>query len=361
VDNRTRADIEQTVRAGILERDSVRLLVDSGVSDRVLREGHEHRGIDLAFGGAGHRIDFQELTGASVWLYPQTDVFIDLAASREKAGGDVRFGVSGTSVVDVTSERPGILFTDAEGIAQEVRCDYLVGTDGSRSICRQQIPSSDRRDYFREYPFAWFGILCEAPMSAPELVYSHSERGFALVSQRTEAMQRMYFQCDAAEQVDQWSDDRIWSELQARVGANGYTLKEGPVTAKTVLLFRSYVCEPMRHGNLLLAGDAAHTVPPTGAKGLNLALADVSVLASVLERAVLKHDRGALDEYTPRALDRVWKAQHFSYWMTTMLHRLPDASDFDVRRQIGELASVVGSRAGSTYLAEAYTGWPSGD
>jgi len=358
VDHRSRREIEETVRAGILKRDSVRLLVESGVSDRVLREGHEHGGIDLAFGGAGHRIDFQELTGASVWLYPQTDVFTDLAAARDRDHGDVRFGVSGTTVVDVTSARPGVLFTDAEGRECEVRCDYLVGADGSRSVCRQMVPAAQRRDYFREYPFAWFGILCEAPMSAPELIYSHSERGFALISQRTETMQRMYFQCDPTEDVDAWSDDRIWSELQARVGANGYSLKEGPITSRTVLLFRSYVCEPMRHGNLLLAGDAAHTVPPTGAKGLNLALADVRLLAEVLVDAVTTGGGDALDGYTDRALDRVWKAQHFSYWMTTMLHRLPEASDFDVRRQVGELTSVVGSRAGSTYLAEAYTGWP---
>ena len=356
VDNRSRLEIEQTVRAGILERDSVRLLVDSGVSDRVLRDGHQHEGIDLGFGGGGHRIDFQDLTGASVWLYPQTDVFIDLADARARDGGDVRFGVSGVTVLDVTSARPGILFTDADGAGQEVRCDYLVGTDGSRSICRQHVQG--RRDFFREYPFAWFGILCEAPPSAPELIYNHSERGFALISQRTETMQRMYFQCDPAENVGAWSDDRIWEELQARVGANGYTLKEGPITAKSVLPFRSYVAEPMRHGNLLLAGDAAHTVPPTGAKGLNLAVADVRVLAELLERAVRKNDTDALDEYTGRALGRVWKAQHFSYWMTTMLHALPGATDFDVRRQIGELTSVVASRAGSTYLAEAYTGWP---
>jgi p-hydroxybenzoate 3-monooxygenase len=359
IDNRTRLEIEQTVRAGILERDSVRLLVDSGVSDRVLREGHEHQGIDLAFAGAGHRIDFQDLTGSSVWLYPQTDVFIDLATSREAAGGDVRFGVTETRVVDVTSNRPGILFTDSDGVEQEVRCDYLVGADGSRSICRQEIPVGERRDYFREYPFAWFGILCDAPMSAPELIYSHSERGFALISQRTETMQRMYFQCDPAEDVDAWSEDRIWAELQVRVGANGYTLREGPITSKTVLLFRSYVCEPMRHGNLLLAGDAAHTVPPTGAKGLNLALADVRVLAEILERVVRKNDAAALGDYPGRALSRVWKAQHFSYWMTTMLHSQPDATDFDGRRQLGELSSLVSSRAGSTYLAEAYTGWPS--
>jgi len=358
VDNRSRLEIEQTVRAGILERDSVRLLVDSGVSDRVLREGHEHQGIDLAFGGAGHRVDFQGLTGSSVWLYPQTDVFIDLAAARDRAGGDVRFGVSGTTVVDITADRPGIMFTDGEGRQQEIRCDYLIGADGSRSICRQEIPVGERRDYFREYPFAWFGILCEAPMSAPELVYNHSDRGFALISQRTETVQRMYFQCDPAEDVAAWSDDRIWSELQARVGANGYVLAEGPITSRMVLPFRSYVCEPMRYGNLLLAGDAAHTVPPTGAKGLNLALADVRVLAELLERAVLKSDPDALGEYTDRALTRVWKAQHFSYWMTTMLHALPEATDFDVRRQIGELTSVVTSQAGSTYLAEAYTGWP---
>jgi p-hydroxybenzoate 3-monooxygenase len=359
VDNRTRLEIEQTVRAGILERDSVRLLVDSGASDRVLREGHEHKGIDLAFAGAGHRIDFQDLTGSSVWLYPQTDVFIDLATARAATGGDVRFGVTNTRVVDVTSKRPGIVFTDAEGVEQEVRCDYLVGADGSRSICRQKFPAGERRDYFREYPFAWLGILCQAPMSAPELIYNHSDRGFALISQRTETMQRMYFQCDPAEDVDAWSEDRIWAELQGRVGANGYTLQEGPITSKTVLPFRSYVCEPMRHGNLLLAGDAAHTVPPTGAKGLNLALADVRVLAEILERAVRKNDAAALDEYTDRALSRVWKAQHFSYWMTTMLHTQSDATDFDVRRQLGELSSVVSSRAGSTYLAEAYTGWPS--
>jgi p-hydroxybenzoate 3-monooxygenase len=359
VDNRTRREIEQTVRAGILERDSVRLLVDSGVSDRVLREGHEHEGIELGFGGAGHRIDFQELTGASVWLYPQTDVFIDLANAREAAGGDVRFGISDTTVVDLTSDRPGILFTDPEGSAQEVRCDLVVGADGSRSTCREQIPAAERCDYFREYPFAWLGILCEAPASAPELIYNHSDRGFALISQRTETMQRMYFQCEPTERVEEWADARIWEELQTRVGANGYTLKEGPITSKSVLPFRSYVCEPMRHGNLLLAGDAAHTVPPTGAKGLNLALADVRVLAEILERHVRRKDESALDEFSALALGRVWKAQHFSYWMTTMLHTLPDATAFDGRRQIGELSSVASSRAGSTYLAECYTGWTS--
>jgi p-hydroxybenzoate 3-monooxygenase len=359
VDDRTRTEIENTVRAGILEAGSVRLLTDTGVGDRVLREAIAHQGIDLRFGGENHRIDFKGLVGESAWLYPQTDVFIDLANARNRDGGDVRFGVSDTRVLDVTGDRPGICYADADGVGREVHCDYLVGADGSRSICRFEIPESLRTHYFREYPFAWFGILAEAPKSAPELVYTHSPRGFALISQRTETLQRMYFQCDPDEDTNAWSDDRIWAELQARVaGPDGFALMQGTITDKAILRFRSFVAEPMRHGRLLLAGDAAHTVPPTGAKGLNLALADVRVLAEVLERAVKHNEADALEEYGPRALARVWKAQHFSYWMTTMLHALPSATGFDLKRQLGELASVTGSAAGSTYLAEAYTGWP---
>lgn len=358
IETRTRHDIEQTHRAGILEHDSVRLLVDTGVSDRVLRDGREHRGIDLRFAGGSHRVDFQELVGASTWLYPQTDVFVDLADARARDGGDVRFGVTDTSVVDLLSPRPGMLFTDADGVEHEVRCEVLVGADGSRGITRSRVEG--RKEYFRQYPFAWFGILCEAPASAPELIYTSSERGFALISQRTDSIQRMYFQCSPEERVDDWSEDRIWAELQSRVdGEDGFMLQEGRIFEKTVLPFRSFVCEPMRHGNLVLTGDAAHTVPPTGAKGLNLALADVRLLADVLERVVGKNDRSALDDYTDRALDWVWKAQQFSYWMTTMLHSLPDASAFDVRRQLAELASVITSEHGARYLAEAYTGWPS--
>lgn len=358
IDTRTRTEIEHTHRAGILEQGSVDLLVDTGVSDRVLRDGYCHEGIELAFGGGSHRVDFRDLTGAAAQLYPQTEVFIDLADARERDGGDVRFGVTDVSIDDVVADSPVVRFADADGVAHELHCDYLVGADGSRSMCRRSVPEDQRRQYFREYPFAWFGILVEAPMSSTELIYNHSERGFALISQRTDSLQRMYFQCDPEAAVDDWSDDRIWEELQTRVGANGYTLKEGPITSKTVLPFRSFVQEPMRHGRMLLVGDAAHTVPPTGAKGLNLALADTRVLAEELERAVLKDDPSTLDDYTTRALTRVWKAQHFSYWMTTMLHRLPDASDFDVRRQVGELAMLTGSQAGATYLAEGYTGWP---
>ena len=358
IDNRSRTEIESTVRAGILERDSVRLLVGSGASERVLSEGSEHAGIELAFGGVGHRLDFEDLVGASVWLYPQTSVFVDLAASRDRDGGDVRFGVSDTEVDDLTSDSPAMRFTDADGIRHEVRARYLVGADGSHSLCRRQILEGSRRQYFREYPFAWFGILCEAPPSAPELIYNQSERGFALISQRTSAVQRMYFQCDPEEDTEAWSSDRIWAELQARLGANGFRLNEGQIIEKTVLRFRSFVNEPMRYGSLLLAGDAAHTVPPTGAKGLNLALADVRLLAEALERALAKNEPDALDGYSERALARVWRAANFSYWMTSMLHRSPDMTDFDVRRQTAELTTLTASRAGRTFLAEGYTGWP---
>ncbi len=359
VEIRTRTEIEETHRAGILEDDSVRTLVDSGASERVLTQGVQHDGIELAFGGGLHRIDFADLVGASTRLYPQTEVFVDLADARARDGGDVRFGVSDVSVAGVESDTPTVRFTDADGAAQEVRAEVLVGSDGSRGICRHEVPEARRTTYFREYPFAWFGIMCEAPPSSEELIYNHSERGFALISQRTESLQRMYFQCDPDTDPEDWSDARIWEELQTRLQSNGCTLREGPITSRTVLPFRSFVQEPMRHGAMVLAGDAAHTVPPTGAKGLNLAIADVTVLADVLARAVPKGDLALLDEYTERALARVWKVQYFSYWMTTLLHRLPDASPFDVRRQEGELAALVGSRAGSRFLAEAYCGWPS--
>lgn len=356
LDTRTFEEIESTHRAGILESDSVRLLVDSGASDRVLTDGHEHQGIDLRFNGESHRIDFQGLVGASCWLYPQTDVFVDLYRRRAADGGDLRFGVRDTSVADVTG-RPRVRYADADGGEHEITADLVVGSDGSRSICRFLVDGA--RQYFREYPFAWFGVLVEAPPSAPELIYNRSAEGFALISQRTETVQRLYFQCDPAEDPVRWSDDRIWEQLQTRLaGPDGFSLREGPVIEKSVLPFRSFVQAPMRHGRLLLAGDAAHTVPPTGAKGLNLALADVRVLAEVIERALLKNDEDALEQYTDRALARVWKAQHFSYWMTTMLHSLEGASEFDELRQLGELNTLVSSEAGSKYLAEAYTGWP---
>ncbi|MFF9343406.1 MULTISPECIES: 4-hydroxybenzoate 3-monooxygenase [unclassified Streptomyces] len=362
VDTRTRHEIETTQRAGILEADAARDLVETGVSDRILREGCEHEGIEIRTAGRAHHIDFKELVGASTWLYPQTDVFTDLANARERDGGTVHFGVRDTEVLDVTTDAPRVRWTTPDGARHEIRARYVVGADGSRGMCRDLVPEDRRTRYVKDYPFAWFGILAEAPTSAPELVYAHSEHGFALISRRTESVQRMYFQCAPDESVDAWSDDRIWETLQARVaGEDGFRLKEGPVIDKTVLRFRSFVQEPMRWGSLLLAGDAAHTVPPTGARGLNLALHDVKVLADVLTRALGGEGGRALDEYQPRALQRVWRAQNFSYWMTRLLHTSPGASAFDLRRQLGELENVVGTRAGRAYLAEQYTGWPARD
>ncbi|MER5357290.1 4-hydroxybenzoate 3-monooxygenase [Streptomyces sp. NPDC002785] len=359
VDTRTRHEIETTQRAGILEADVARDLIETGVSDRILRDGYEHEGIELRFGGRPHRVHFKELVGESTWLYPQTDVFIDLADARQRDGGTVHFGISDTEVLDITTDAPRVRYTAFDGTRHEIRARYVVGADGSRSMCRDLVPEDRRVRYGTEYPFAWFGILAEAPMSAPELVYAHSEHGFALISQRTETVQRMYFQCAPGESVDAWPDDRIWETLQARVvGEDGFRLKEGPIFEKTVLRFRSFVQEPMRWGSMALAGDAAHTVPPTGARGLNLALHDVKVLADVLLRALGSEGEAALDDYQPRALQRVWRAQNFSYWMTQLLHTAPGGTPFDLRRQLGELDNVVGTRAGRTYLAEQYTGWP---
>lgn len=357
VEIRSRQAIQETVRAGILEHGTVNLLVDSGVSDRVLREGDRHDGIELRFNGESHRIDFKELVGESVWLYPQTDVFMDLAARREADGGDVRYSVTDTSVHELEG-RPKLWFTDADGQEFELEGDFLVGADGSRSHCRRQVPEAARTQSFHEYPFAWFGILAQAPRSAEELIYANSEHGFALISQRTETVQRMYFQCDPTENAADWDDDRIWAEFRKRVNGNGFELKEGPVLEKMVLPFRSFVHAPMRHGKLFLAGDAAHTVPPTGAKGLNLAINDVRLLFQGFESFYGSGSTTLLDSYSDRALDRVWKAQHFSYWMTSMLHTVPGADDFSRARQLGELRSVVSSRHGQAYLAEAYTGWP---
>jgi p-hydroxybenzoate 3-monooxygenase len=362
VESRTRAEIESTHRAGILEADNARALVETGVSDRILRDGHEHEGIELRFDGRGHRIDFAELVGASAWLYPQTDVFTDLADARARDGGVVHYGVRDTEVLDVEGDAPRVRFTDSSGIRHELRARYVIGADGSRSTCRALVPQDRSTQFFKEYPFAWFGILTHAPVSAPELVYAQSEHGFALISQRTDAVQRMYFQCDPDEDVDAWDDARIWETLQQRVaGRDGFSLREGPVFEKTVLRFRSFVQQPMRWGSLVLAGDAAHTVPPTGAKGLNLALHDVQILADVLARTVHSGDDAVLDEFEPRALQRVWRAQNFSYWMTQLLHTTPGSTAFDHRRQVGELDNVVGTRAGRTYLAEQYTGWPTRD
>jgi len=359
VEKRDRDTIHRTHRAGILEADTVRMLTDSGVAGRVLTEGHEHEGAILRVQGESHRIDFKKLVGESVWLYPQNEVFWDLAAARERDGGDVRWSVSDTEVLDLTTGTPKIRFTDAAGEDFEIRCEILVGADGSQGISKWAIPQEERTDNFIEYPFAWFGILTEAPPSAPELIYSNSEHGFALISQRSANVQRMYFQCDPEENVDDWDEERIWAELQRRVdGPDGFRLVRGPIFEKTVLKFRSYVCEPLRHGNLFLVGDAGHTVPPTGAKGLNLAFCDVRVLAPALIEYFRTGDDSGLAGYSATALERVWKAQNFSYWATNLMHTQPGENPFNQKRRFGEFKAITGSERGASYFAESYTGWP---
>jgi len=357
IDSREHDVIATTHRAGILEAGSVRMLTETGVDGRILTNGYEHSGIYLRFNGENHHIDFKKLVGQTVWLYPQNDVFVDLAAARKRDGGDVRFGTSDAEVIDFETDAPKINFTDADGKAKQIQCEIVVGTDGSRSRCRDLIPG--RVKHTVRYPFAWFGILCEAPFSSDELIYSHSEKGFALISQRTDKIQRMYFQCDPEVNVDDWTDEQIWDHLDELVaGPDGFTLKRGPIFEKSVLQFRSFVQEPMQHANLFLAGDACHTVPPTGAKGLNLAFGDVALLAPALIAWAKTGSRADLDTYGVRAANRIWKSQNFSYWMTQMLHTPADDSSFMRKRQIGELMAVTSSDDSMKYLAECYTGWP---
>jgi p-hydroxybenzoate 3-monooxygenase len=361
IDIQSRDAIEQTIKAGILEQGTVDLMRQTGVGDRMMRDGFVHDGINLAFRGGIHRINLTELSGGrSVMVYAQHEVLKDLIAKRLADGGDVRFGVSDTTVEDIQSDRPRITFNH-EGEQHSLECDFVIGADGSRTTTRFLIPEGEvRTDFFRQYPFAWFGILAEAPPSSDELIYAHSERGFVLVSTRSPSVQRLYFQCDQATDVDDWSDDRIWSEFDARLAPAGVKVKTGAIFKKDVLQFRSFVCEPMQYGRLFLAGDSAHTVPPTGAKGLNLAMADVHVLDRALGAYYQTKDDGLLASYTDTALRRVWRAQWFSFWMTSMLHRFSDASDFDLRRQIAELELVTTSPTAATTLAQHYTGMPLG-
>ncbi|BAJ74665.1 2-polyprenyl-6-methoxyphenol hydroxylase [Microbacterium testaceum StLB037] len=354
IDQRSRDEIESTIRAGILEQGTVELLDTIGEASRARTVGHRHDGIELRFEGEGHRIDFAETVGRAVWLYPQHEVLKDLIAARLAAGQDLRFGITAEGIEN--GDRPRVIARDAEGNPLEIEADFVVGSDGSRSVARAAVTGSSTGGYFREYPFAWFGILCEAPPSSDELIYSNSPDGFALVSQRSDTVQRMYFQCDPDTDTAAYSEEQLWDELQKRVP--GTTLKQGPIFQRDVLRFRSFVAHELRRGRVALVGDAAHTVPPTGAKGMNLAIADVRLLAAALEALLLEHDERLLDAYPETASRRIWKAQHFSWWMTSLLHVAPDATDFDRRRQLGELRTVVESEHGRAYLAEAYCGWP---
>ena len=355
IDSRSREQIETTVRAGILEEDTVRVLVAADASRRVLTVGQRHDGIEIRFAGEGHRIDFAGLVGRGVWLYSQHEVLQDLIATRLGDGQDLRFGITATSADD-SGTRARVEAVDAEGRELAIEAEFVVGADGSHSVVREAVAGSATSGHFREYPFAWFGILCEAPPSARELIYSNSESGFALISQRSATLQRMYLQCDPDLDPEAMTDDDVWNALAARVAPR--ELIRGPITQRDLLHFRSVVSKRVRRGRLALVGDAAHTVPPTGAKGLNLAVADVLVLARALRALLLNGDPVLIERYPDDVLPRIWRAQHFSWWMTQMLHTAPEATDFDRHRQIGELESVVESDAGRRFLAEAYTGWP---
>lgn len=356
VESRGREQIESTIRAGVLEPGTVKLLTDSCVGARLAAEGIVHHGFELAFDGKRRRIDLTELTGKSITVYAQHEVLKDLVAARLAANGALYFNVSGTAISGVDTDSPSIRFMH-DGAEQTLQCDFVIGCDGSQGVSRAAIPAALRQDYERVFPFGWFGILVEAPPSSDELIYARHDRGFALVSTRSPSVQRMYFQCDPKDSVDNWSDDRIWSEMHARVDSDeGHHIVEGKIFQKNIVGMRSFVSTKMQHGRLFLAGDAAHIVPPTGAKGLNLAASDVRILTAALEAFYREGRKDLLDGYSETALKRIWRAEHFSYWMTRMMHRLEDATPFEQCLQVAELEHVTTSRSASAALAENYTG-----
>ncbi|MEM5339267.1 4-hydroxybenzoate 3-monooxygenase [Paraburkholderia azotifigens] len=356
LESRSREQIESTIRAGVLEQGTMDLLTETGVGERMKAEGALHHGFELAFEGKRRRIDLTDLTGKAITVYAQHEVIKDLVAARVAAQGALHFGVSDVSLHDIDGTTPAIRYRH-DGEAHELQCDFIIGCDGSQGISRNAVPEALRRDYQRVYPFGWFGILVEAAPSSDELIYARHERGFALVSTRSPNVQRMYFQCDPKDNVDNWSDDRIWAEMHARVDSDeGHKVVEGKIFQKNIVGMRSFVSTTMQHGRLFLAGDAAHIVPPTGAKGLNLAVSDVRILSDAL-RAFYKEDRSdQLERYSETALKRIWRAEHFSYWMTRMMHRLDDASPFEQQLQVAELEHVTTSRSAAISMAENYVG-----
>jgi p-hydroxybenzoate 3-monooxygenase len=358
VENRSRQYVEERVRAGVLEQGTVNLLTEMGVGERMKKEGLIHYGIELRFRGRSHRIDFRELTGGKgITIYAQHEVLKDLNNARIATGGQVLFEVEDVSVSGIDTSHPKIRYRK-NSQSHELVCDFIAGCDGFHGICRPSIPARILTEYEREYPFGWLGILAEAPPSSDELVYCYHDRGFALLSMRTPQIGRLYLQCKPDEDISGWSDARIWQELQIRLAADGWKLTEGQVLQKGVTGMRSFVVEPMQYGSLFLAGDSAHIVPPTGAKGLNLAVADVQILARALKHFYTTRRRDMLDSYSETCLRRVWKVQRFSWWMTSMLHRFPDDNPFDRQRQLAELDYVTSSRAAAQTLAENYVGLP---
>ena len=362
IEARTRQYCEERVRAGLLEQGTVDLLVETGVGERLKREGLIHYGINLRFNRRTHRIDFNDLAdGRGVTIYPQQKVLGDLFDARLAAGGQILFEVSHVILrcLDESqpSSKPMIRFQKG-GTPHELICDFIAGCDGFHGVCRPSIPAGTLTVFERIYPFGWLGILAEAPPSSDELIYAYHERGFALLSMRSPQLGRLYLQCDYDEDIAKWPDDRIWDELHKRFESDGWTLTEGPIIQKGVTGMHSFVVEPMQYGRLFLAGDAAHIVPPTGAKGLNLAVADVRVLAQALAEFYRSGRRDLLKQYSGKCLRRVWKVQRFSWWMTSMLHLFKEDNPFDRRRQVAELDYVTSSRTAARTLAENYVGLP---
>lgn len=353
---RNREHTIERVRAGVLEQDAVDLLTEVGLGERLHREGLRHGGIYLQFEGTRHHIDFDALVGRSVWIYGQQEVVKDLIAEHEANGTPARYGVTDAQALAIESDSPSITFRQ-DGEDFEVLCDFIVGTDGFHGVSRLAIPAEVRTSYEREYDFGWLGILAHAAPSSDELIYALHENGFALLSMRSPEISRLYLQVAPNESLDNWSDERIWDELDTRLAIPGWSLTRGEIFDKSVTPMRSFVSTPMRHGRLFLAGDAAHIVPPTGAKGLNSAIADVAMLRRGFVEHYERSNDGVLAAYSPTQLSRAWQTQYFSTWMTRMLHTFtgPDAA-FDHRVQLGQLAQLVGSDRAQSHLAEFYTG-----
>lgn len=356
-ESRSREELETEVRAGVLEQGTINLLRELGVGERMDREGAAHHGIELRFNRQGHRIPLSDLTGGTeIMLYGQHEVVKDLIQARLDSDARIIFNAEAVSVQDLKSEKPTIRYRE-DGEDRELQCDVIAGCDGFHGICRASIPKGVCTVYDREYPFGWFGILAEAPPSSDELIYTLHERGFALISTRSANIQRMYFQCDPKDDVENWTEEQIWEELQTRVAIDDdWSLNEGPIVEKTIVAMRSFAVEPMQYGRLFLAGDAAHIVTPTGAKGMNLAVRDVRTLAEALVTWYETGKTDLLNHYSDTCLRRAWKAQRFSWWMTSMLHRFPEDDGFQHNLQIAELDYVTSSEAAATTLAENYVG-----
>jgi p-hydroxybenzoate 3-monooxygenase len=357
LERHSREYVETRVRAGVLEQGTVDILCNSGVGDRLRLEGLQHQGVELRFDGKGHRIDFQDLVGKSITVYAQQEVVKDLIAARLDYQAALYFETEALRVEDYQSY-PKIHY-QRHGEQHEIACDFIAGCDGFHGICRPTIPADELQIHERHYPFAWLGILARVAPASHELIYTYHERGFALLSMRSPEVSRLYLQCAPEEDIDKWSDDRIWQELRTRMATReGFVLKDGPIFQKGITPMRSFVASPMQFGKLFLLGDAAHIVPPTGAKGLNLAVADVRVLTRGLEDFYKHGNSASLQQYTERCLRRAWKCQRFSWWMTSMLHRFPQEDSFSHYIHLAELDYVTGSRAASTTLAENYVGLP---